>query len=85
METSTTSQSNKRIEEYLEKIKDIQFQIETFIDTTLEEEICGDIINADKKDDTNFAYIATRVTLDRVMEELDNAQDYIKEIYDYIK
>lgn len=71
-------------EEYVEKLNDIDYKIDEFIDLFLHGEI-RDKVEEEKsellKEEQNREYITTELVLERAMQEIENAIESIKEIY----
>lgn len=83
-------EENKEIPEkamkHIEKLEDINYKIDEFIDLTLHGEIRDFVENMKEKtellnEEQNYKYIETELVLDRAMTEIEKAIDSITEIY----
>lgn len=89
MKNGMNEEENRNIpeeaKEYIGKLEDISYEIDEFIDLSLHGVIRNKVENVKGKEilkeELNYNYIASEIALERAMEELENATQYIIEIF----
>lgn len=76
-------------EEIIKKLEDISYKIDEFVDLTLHGEIRNKVEDEETtemiKEEQNYQYITTEILLERADEEIQNAIESIKQIYENSK